>query len=352
MITVRKLNKTFKKQRVLKDIDVKFSDTGLVFILGPSGCGKTTFLNCLSGLIDYDGEIYLDNTSLNRLGEKEKSEFRMRRMGFVFQDFKLFSFLTVGENIAFTYECSHSGQKIIKKRKIKDLLEIVGLSEKETAIVKNLSGGQKQRVAIARAIVNNPDIVLCDEPTGSLDSNNSKKVMDILKIISRECLVIVVSHDEDLAKEYASQIIYMKDGEINKTVDYQREESKKHLILYKESYTPKKTVLSLSFLKNHTKSCLKNRKFRSLMTNFITSMGLIGVGMSIVLSDTISSNIVDAYSTLISANQIIATNKEEKASNYVRKSWRYHPRWLYYGCQTWSDSPPGPDGPTSGTPPR
>ena len=225
MIKLTNVRKAFKNRLVLKNINYEFPRNGLCIIYGASGSGKTTLLNCIAGLIQFEGTIEIDHQIIGSLNDDELSNLRLTSYGFIFQDFKLFENETVLANLLFPLETLNHLSNTAKTRKCRDLLCLVGLEEKEKQIVNKLSGGEKQRVAIARALINDPKVLLADEPTGALDEANSEEIMTILKIISRKSLVILVSHDRDLTTKYADQIIEMDDGYI-RSVSLQNNELK------------------------------------------------------------------------------------------------------------------------------
>ena len=196
----------------LDHLSLTLPDTGLVFILGKSGCGKSTFLNMLGGLDDItEGDIIFDGVSIARLGERELNNYRSNYVGIIYQNFNLFEKETVYENI---YIAGKRREKRDLGSKIDRLLEELTLSDKKHVLVKNLSGGQKQRVAIARALIKDSRIILADEPTGNLDSKNTKMIFDILKAAAKDRLVVVVSHDVKSAETYADRIISLSDGQV------------------------------------------------------------------------------------------------------------------------------------------
>ena len=312
MIKVTNLVKRFKEREVLKSLNYSFPKTGLCIIYGPSGSGKTTFLNCLAGLLPFEGSISLGHINLENLSDNELSRLRLTNYGFIFQDFKLFENETVSANLLFPLETIYSLSIDKKKRKCQDLLALVGLLDKEKQIVNKLSGGEKQRVAIARALINDPEVLLADEPTGALDEKNSFDIMNILKIISKRSLVIMVSHDQELTKRYADEIIEMDDGKIVKVSSFKNEESTSHLPIVKNGTTNKKAKIPDSFLIKHTYHNMKQKKWRTLICYSMTSLGLIGVGLAFALSSSISSNIKDAYRDIVDENSLVFSLKDQE----------------------------------------
>ncbi len=313
MIKISHLNKSYGTQNILKDINLKL-DKGLIFIVGPSGCGKTTLLNCIAGLIDFTGDVYINNISINKMQTKDKETFRLSSVGYVFQDFKLFNEDSVLNNISLPIQCRSDINDYYIKQSVDDTLNIVKLKHKKYEKVKNLSGGEKQKVAIARAIINKPNILLCDEPTGSLDSKNKIDIMGLLKNISFSKTVVVVSHDLDLAKLYADKIISLKDGFV---IDIKTQDNspinKVNLAIYDDKKIANKKSLPLNFIYRHSLNKMKSRRVRTFINNFLISCGLLGVGLSFVISDTIYSTILGLYSSMFSTNQITVTRKNDNA---------------------------------------
>ncbi len=220
MITLNNLSKYFNRHKknelhVINNTSLEFGDTGLVALLGPSGSGKTTLLNCIGGLDKVNsGTIIIDGKKITRKNFRKMDKIRNLNIGYVFQDYKLIDDWTVFENVAVALKmCGVKDKKEIKKRvdKVLDVLELYRYRKRPASM---LSGGERQRVGIARAIVKNPSIIICDEPTGNLDSRNSIEIMNIIKAISREKLVILVTHEVELANLYASRIITLEDGKI------------------------------------------------------------------------------------------------------------------------------------------
>ena len=316
MITFQNVYKTYGQHHVLKNINLKLPRTGLVAIQGSSGCGKTTLLNTLSGLLDFEGDIEVDGHHINLMNEKELDEFRLKNYGFIFQDFKLFENETVINNVMFPLEVISGANQETRMRKCQSLVSMVGLKGSIRQKVSKLSGGEKQRVAIARALANSPKIILADEPTGALDSKTGHEIMKILQGVSSKSLVLMVSHDEELAQEYADEIIKMQDGQILSTVFQNKVKKDKYLPIAKMFHTEKKPSISSSFLFNHTVSSIKNKKWRTSVCNMVTSLGLIGVGLAASLSSAISSNIKKSYSQIIDDSKITLTLKNKEKGLY------------------------------------
>lgn len=299
--------------RALKGINLYFPKQQFCSILGPSGCGKTTTLNIIGGLDHYtSGDLVIEGQSTKEYGDKEWDNYRNKRIGFVFQSYNLIPQLTIVENVAMSLTLNGVSKKE-KIEKAKKALTIVGLDKAFNKKPNQLSGGQMQRVAIARAIINNPEIILADEPTGALDSTTSVQVMDILKEISKDRLVIMVTHNQELAYKYSDRIIRFKDGEVesdtwstekikankeseDKIFQAKREEEVKKLEIIDETKKEKKakkrkeklssmsffTALNLSF-KN-----LLTKKGRTIMTSIAGSFGIIGVALVLAVNNGFS----------------------------------------------------------------
>ena len=317
MIEIKNLSKSFNEHKVLKGINLSLPRNGLIAICGDSGCGKTTLLNCLSCLLDYEGEISIDGVNISSLNEEEKNYYRLKHIGFVFQDFKLFNSETIERNILLPLDISSNMKGKYKKRKVEDLIEIVGLKKMKGKKINQLSGGEKQRIAIARSLVNEPKIILADEPTGALDSDNSEEIMNILEGISKKSLVVVVSHDEDLMRRHASKIIYMKDGKIFSNMFPKKETKDVYLPIFKNKESNKRPTIPSDYLIHHSLNSFKVKKWRSIISSLVTSLGLIGVGLAVSLSSTISINIKHAYSSMIDDSKIVMSIKEE--NKYIEK---------------------------------
>lgn len=264
----------------LKGISLSFGDTGFVSILGHSGCGKTTLLNIIGGLDHYtSGDLLIDNKSTKSFSDRDWDAYRNVRIGFVFQSYNLISHQTILSNVE-TPLILNGAKKAERKEKALAALKAVGLEAEAKKKPNQLSGGQMQRVAIARALVNDPKIILADEPTGALDSNTSVQVMDILKEVSKEKLIIMVTHNRELAERYSDRIIEMKDGVIvgdSAPVKPQSAETN-------EKEKNKKTSMSFLTAFKSSLSNIRTKKTRTILTAVASSIGLIGVAL--VLSIT------------------------------------------------------------------
>ena len=317
MIDIRNVSKSFNGTKVLDDVSLFFPSFGLVIINGPSGCGKTTLLNILSTLLPFEGDVALNGTKYQKISEDAKEQIRSQNIGFVYQDYKLFEFETVKQNIALALDISCGDTTAKKNKRISDLLRLVNLSRKENEIVAHLSGGEKQRVSIARALANSPSVILADELTGNLDEHNSKILMELLKKISASSLVIMVSHDTSLSYEYADQIIQMEDGVVKDIIYQNRIKHKQSLPVVTLKNKTKSRLLPFNFLFRHTLDSIKRKKWRTLFTTLITSIGLIGVGLASTLSNIISDNLYRSYSSILDDDKLILSPKEIENSKDV-----------------------------------
>ena len=200
--------------QALKGIDLKFRENEFVSVLGPSGCGKTTLLNIIGGLDQYtSGDLIINGTSTKKFKNRDWDTYRNHTIGFVFQSYNLISHQTVLSNVELALTLSGVSREERHRRAI-EALEKVGLGDQLKKKPNQMSGGQMQRVAIARALVNNPDILLADEPTGALDSTTSLQIMELLKEVAKDRLVIMVTHNPELAEQYSTRIIRLKDGTV------------------------------------------------------------------------------------------------------------------------------------------
>ena len=283
----------------LKGVSLTFRNSEFVSILGQSGCGKTTFLNIIGGLDHYtSGDLIINGKSTRNYKDKDWDTYRNHKIGFVFQSYNLITHQSVLSNVELALTLSGVGKEERKKRAIEALTK-VGLKDQIYKKPTQLSGGQMQRVAIARAIVNNPDIILADEPTGALDSSTSIQIMEILKEISKDKLVIMVTHNPELAQKYSSRIIRLSDGEvISDSNPYNEFEELNNSQIDKKTSMSFKTALSLS-LNN-----LMTKKARTILVSFAGSIGIIGIALILSLSNGVQSYIDSVESDTMTAYPI------------------------------------------------
>lgn len=276
MLELKHITKTYKtskgvKTRALIDINLRFPERGMVFVLGKSGSGKSTLLNIIGGLDQADeGEIIINGKSSSSFKQSDYDSYRNTYVGFIFQEFNLMEEYTIEKNIAMALQLQ---QREASKEDIERVLASLGLSGYAQRYPNELSGGQKQRVAIARALIKEPEILMADEPTGALDSTTGKEIFDTLKELSKEKLVIVVSHDRESAQTYADRIIEFKDGKVESDSAPEVEEHTEefHAI---HSHLPFKDSFRLGV------SCLGHKKIRMVFTIILTSFALLLLALS------------------------------------------------------------------------
>ena len=314
MIKIKNLYKDYKNgkssTKVLKALNLQFPERGFITISGPSGCGKTTLMNLIGGLDSpTKGEIYYNNISYKEL---DLNQYRNNSIGFVFQNFNLINHLSVFDNVKLSLDLTKLKKKE-KKKKVYEVLAKVGLKGKEKNNVTELSGGQQQRVAIARAIINSPSIILADEPTGALDTQTSDEIATLLKALSKDTLVIMVTHNVELAEKYSDRIIKMIDGKIcedilleqnniitenieklKNTKDKEIKSEKTHMPLYLGLFLSLKNIIT--------------KKIRTLATIFAGCIGIISVALVISVSRGVSQYIEKIQVEMLTGNPIIISN--------------------------------------------
>lgn len=316
MLELKNVKKSFKTgdfvQQALKGINLNFGDKEFVAILGSSGSGKTTLLNIIGGLDHYDsGDLIIKGKSTKKFKEKDWDAYRNNSIGFIFQSYNLIGHISVLGNIELSMTLSGVSSKEKKKRAM-EVLEKVGLKEHAHKKPNQLSGGQMQRVAIARALVNNPEIILADEPTGALDSTTSVQIMELIKNIAKDKLVIMVTHNPELAEKYATRIVEVKDGLVINDTNNEKEQGNSQ-----QEYKLKKTsmgfftALKLSFTNIWTK------KGRTLLTAFASSIGIIGIALILSLSNGFDIQIDEFQKNTLSQMPIaisqVAMNMDEES---------------------------------------
>ena len=293
MLQIKDIHKEYRTgnlvQRALDGVSLSLRDNEFVAILGPSGSGKTTLLNIIGGLDRYDsGDLIINGISTKKYKDRDWDSYRNHTIGFVFQSYNLIPHQTVLANVELALTIS-GVSKSERRRRAKEALEKVGLGAQIHKKPSQMSGGQMQRVAIARALVNDPEILLADEPTGALDSETSVQVMELLKEVAKDRLVVMVTHNPELAEEYATRIVTLKDGKIRSDTDefyvneaVMKEPEHKNMGKASMSFL---TALSLSF------NNLKTKKARTLLTSFAGSIGIIGIALILALSNGVNAYI-------------------------------------------------------------
>lgn len=335
MLEIKNITKIYKNKEIeltaLNDVSINFRQSEFVSILGPSGCGKTTLLNIIGGLDKYTkGDLLIEGKSTKHYTENDWNAYRNNKIGFVFQNYNLIMHQSILANVELALTLSGVSKSERKERAI-EALKSVGLEEHLNKKPTQLSGGQMQRVSIARAIVNNPDIILADEPTGALDSETSVQIMDILAKIAKEKLVIMVTHNPDLAASYSDRIINIKDGKIISDSkpckdDELKSENSKNV---NNSSMGLLTALSLSF------NNLLTKKGRTLLTTIASSIGIVGIALVMSLSTGVKKyvddfqkksssneplmieNIVNDYSNVETTEVINDEKKVDKSKNEI-----------------------------------
>jgi putative ABC transport system permease protein len=293
MLQIKDIRKEYKTgglvQKALDGVSLNFRDSEFVAILGPSGSGKTTLLNVLGGLDQYDsGDLIINGTSTKKYKDRDWDSYRNHTIGFVFQSYNLIPHQTILANVELALTISGISKEERREKAVK-ALEQVGLGNQIHKKPNQLSGGQMQRVAIARALVNEPDILLADEPTGALDSNTSVQIMDILQEVAKDHLVVMVTHNPELAHEYATRIVELKDGNIiSDSMPYVVSDEEAGEAVHRnlgKAAMGFLTALQLSF------NNLKTKKARTILVAFAGSIGIIGIAMILSLSNGVNNYI-------------------------------------------------------------
>ena len=323
MLKLKAIKKNYKTgdfvQHALKGINLSFRENEFVAILGPSGSGKTTLLNIIGGLDRYtSGDLIIDGKSTKKFKDKDWDAYRNHAIGFVFQSYNLIGHISVLENVEMGMTLSGVNASERRKKAL-NLLEKVGLGEHAHKRPNQLSGGQMQRVAIARALANDPKIILADEPTGALDSKTSMQIMELIKDISKDKLVIMVTHNRELAESYATRIVEMKDGKLlSDTEPFDSDDKTGNLKINKTAMSFW-AALKLSF------GNIRTKKGRTFLTAFASSIGIIGIALILSLSNGFNIEVENFEQDSLSQSPIMITNQtmqmdEETLSELTGKS--------------------------------
>lgn len=274
-------------QLALDDVSLTFRKNEFVAILGPSGSGKTTLLNIIGGLDRYDsGDLLIQGTSTKEFKDGDWDAYRNNSVGFIFQSYNLISHLSVADNVEMGMTLSGVRKKV-KQQKALEVLEQVGLSDHVTKKPNQLSGGQMQRVAIARSLANNPEVILADEPTGALDTHTSEQIMELIQSISKDKLVLMVTHNPELAEAYADRIIRFSDGQVlSDSNPYEPSPTRR-------KYKPKKTSMNFFTALKLSGNNIITKKWRTGLTAFASSIGIIGIALVLSLSNGFNKQVGD-----------------------------------------------------------
>jgi putative ABC transport system permease protein len=328
MLELRNIKKIYQsgalKVEALKDISLTFEKGEFVAVLGPSGCGKTTLLNVIGGLDRYDaGDLRVNGRSTKEYTEREMDAYRNHSVGFVFQSYNLISHQSVLANVELALTLSGISKKERRQRAL-DALRSVGLSDQVHKKPNQLSGGQMQRVAIARALVNDPAVLLADEPTGALDSVTSEQVLDVLKQLASDRLVIMVTHNQELAERYATRIIELKDGNV-------LNDSKPNAASNKTaaSDAQKKKAMGFSTALSLSLNNLLTKRGRTLITAFAGSIGIIGIALILALSNGVNQYIINVQRNTMSSYPITIeeeTFQVEGMRSAMQQAWQEKPK--------------------------
>lgn len=331
MLEIKKISKIYTTesfdQKALDEVSISFRENEFVSILGPSGSGKTTLLNIIGGLDKYTaGDLIINGVSTKEYTDRDWDTYRNHKIGFVFQSYNLITHQSILSNVELALTLSGVSKKE-RRRKAEKALASVGLKEHMYKRPNQLSGGQMQRVAIARALVNNPDIVLADEPTGALDSKTSEQIMNLLKEVAKDRLVVMVTHNRELTETYSTRIIELKDGVVTNDTNPFTVDTKEVVKQKKDKRTNMsfKTALGLS-LNN-----LMTKKGRTILTAFAGSIGIIGIALILSLSsgvqeyiDRVQKETLTSYPLTIEANSVdmtsIMTEAQERQKEAIEES--------------------------------
>ncbi len=299
------LTKKFNDRTILKDINYTFKNKGLYFVIGDSGCGKSTFLNMLSGIdLNYKGNIFFKNVNIKNANSIK--ELRIENFGYIFQSFNLFENDTVYNNLSLLKDNTIKNKEENNKE-IDMILYSLGIKELKSKLVKNLSGGEKQRVCIARSLINHPEVIFADEPTGSLDSKNSENIFKILKELSKERLIICVSHDSESALKYGDYILKIENKKIIEIKSKKINENE----MIKKKINNNKRKISFNFIFNHFKNLFKEKRIRYSISNIFLTFAFLTFGLSILVRNNISNNLKNSFHDILGNQSLVLSRKNE-----------------------------------------
>ena len=328
MLQLKNIKKTYEvgdnSVRALDGVSIDFRECEFVSILGPSGCGKTTLLNIVGGLDRYsDGDLLINGKSTEDFKDRDWDTYRNHSVGFVFQSYNLIPHQTVLSNVELALTLSGIS-KAERRRRAAEALEKVGLGDQLHKKPNQMSGGQMQRVAIARAIVNDPDILLADEPTGALDTVTSVQIMEILREIAKDKLVIMVTHNPELAEEYSTRIVRLRDGKvIDDSMPFEAPKAAEEVVRKTEVKKSKKTSMGFWTAFSLSMNNLLTKKGRTFMTSFAGSIGIIGIALILALSNGINMYIAAVQEDTLSTFPltILKTTQDTDAATASLSTW-------------------------------
>ncbi len=309
ILEVEKIKKSFNDQILFDDFSYTFKENGFYVLLGESGSGKTTLLNILS-LIDnaFEGTYKIDGLPVDEMSQKKLEEIRALNFGYVFQNFNLFENDTVKNNIRMFFDGVVDVDEETKTIIIEETLIKLKIKKLENFYVRDLSGGEKQRVAIARAIISSPKVIFCDEPTGSLDTVNTENIFNILETISKDTIVICVTHDEENAYKYGDYILRFEDGRIVSSKNNKAKKSEDFLIAHIENKKPN-AILKIKYLFKHILSRIKIHKIRNLIRSALVIISLVTTGISLSLSSGVHDSLMNSFGSIIDSKTVILNKK-------------------------------------------
>ncbi len=340
ILSIKDVDKFYGKFQALNKINLKVEEGELVAILGESGSGKSTLLNVISGLDTLSaGEITINGISTRDFTQKEWSIYRNHYVGFIFQEYNLIDHLTVVENVELPLLLQ--GEKAgVAREKALEKCKMLGLTSHIHKLPKKISGGQQQRVAIARALVTEPKVILADEPTGALDSENAKIILDILKVLSEDHIVLLVTHDEEYAKEYASRIVTLEDGKIISDTN-QKELGYEHT----EKLNLKRPNMKLKVLWKFARNNLKTRLSRTFFTALTMSLGLIAIFLIIFLINGIRTEVTNIINDIVPEDQyyieslIRGANVPDSEYEYITNHDLVNDAYFEYSIKALTNNP-------------
>ena len=317
MIKLVNITKKYGKRCIFSNFSYELPNKGLMCLVGASGSGKSTLLNMISGVdVDYEGVIKINGTNLKDLTIDEACNYRIQNVGYVFQNFNLLNLDTAFNNVLLPLESSYRSKRFIQKKRVEDALNLVGLKHLAKQRINKMSGGEKQRVAIARAIINDPKVVLCDEPTGALDEKNAKEIFKLLKIISQSTLVIVATHDVESIKGIADRVLEISDGQV-KIRNFKTKFIKRETNLIGKGKARRRPYVPLTFKVRYAIQKIKAKKFRSIIMNLMLSLSLTGIGLSLIITSSVTTKVEEAFKAILNGNYVIVSTKNENENTFT-----------------------------------